>query len=253
MVFLHGGGWITGSTRHYRRLLARFAERGFIVVAPEYRLAPEHPFPQPVEDAAAALAWAEQQDWARIMETRVVAEVESATSPTNPLVLCGDSAGGTLAAALALTVRREVDALLLLYPVLDLDDWLSAWPEDKRPLGMLGRDGRRLMGESYLGASPSQELRTNPLVSPMRASLDGVTVPTLILCGGDDPLLRQARMFKCLLDAAGVGSALLIEPNMPHGFVQCELQPHAMRAIDAACAFAHAACKRGRDSYTGAR
>ena len=88
LVYLHGGGWVSGSPRTHRKLAHRFAEAGFLVVNVDYRLAPEHPFPAGFEDCVAALRWAAR-------------EAPRFHGDPSRLAVGGDSAGANLAAAAA--------------------------------------------------------------------------------------------------------------------------------------------------------
>src|SRR5215468_908484 len=109
LVYLHGGAWICGSPVTHRKLGHRFAEAGYLVVNVDYRLAPEHPFPTPVEDCIGAIRWAAR-------------EAKRFGGDASRLAVGGDSAGGNLAAASAAALHGDAaapKACLLIYGVFD--------------------------------------------------------------------------------------------------------------------------------------
>ncbi|WP_336487838.1 alpha/beta hydrolase [Methylobacterium nigriterrae] len=222
LFYLHGGGFIACSPRTHRPLTGYFAQRGFDVFVPDYRLAPEHPFPAALDDALAA--------W-------------RAVSAGGPAVIAGDSAGGNLALALMLRARDAglplPRAAALFSPATDMLGSGQSYRTNAGRDAMFDPEGLRRLAPLYLaGADPA-----GPLVSPLYADLAGL--PPLLVHVGERELLRDdsSRLAEAAR-AAGVSVDLTVFPVVPHvwqfahGFL-----PEARRSLDAAAAFlrAHAA------------
>jgi monoterpene epsilon-lactone hydrolase len=185
VLYLHGGGYCTGSPATHRAVTGHLAAACRArVFAADYRLAPEHPFPAAVDDAVAA--------WRGL--------VDEGTAPRD-LVIAGDSAGGGLAVATSLRLRElslpQPRALVLFSPFVDLT--LSAVGTEPPGEVMLTRPWLRQCAEAYLGGQDARE----PLVSPVLADLHGLP-PTLIQVGSDELLLGDARRLHDRLRQAGV-------------------------------------------------
>jgi epsilon-lactone hydrolase len=182
VVFLHGGGYTIGSPAAYRGFTATLARcAGAEVVAPDYRLAPEHPYPAALDDAVAVY--------------RAVVE----RAPTR-ITIAGDSAGGGLALALALAARdrglRPADALGLVSPWLDLT--LDAPALDVHDDPLLTSSGFRFGASSYAG-----DRRDEPYVSPLFADLSDLP-PVLVQYAGGEALEQDAlRVVRRVHDAGG--------------------------------------------------
>ena len=195
LVWLHGGGWCTGSLAAVDGLCRDLADRlRATVVSVGYRLAPEHPFPAALEDAVA------------------VARAQSGRT-----VLGGDSAGGDLAAAAALQV--DVAGLVLLSPALDLT--LSSPSVAELATGHgLTRDGLERFVALYLDGAGPTDPRASPLLAP---DLSGLP-PTVLVSAGLDPLRDDASRFAERLLEAGVPVLARCWDGMVHGF-------HGMAAL----------------------
>ena len=162
VLYLHGGGFVLGSAFGYRPLAGALAlASGSGVLVPDYRLAPEHPYPAALDDAHAAYRW---------MLDRV-------GSP-NRIVVAGDSSGAGLALALLLRLRDEGEPLpaaaALLSPITDLEaPTVAIDPDDpvQRTLGLFWRG----CADAYLAGNPIDD----PLVSPQRADLAGLPPPPI--------------------------------------------------------------------------
>src|SRR5439155_1342197 len=150
LVYLHGGGWVAGSSKSHRKLAFRFAEAGFLVFNVDYRLAPEAPFPAPYDDCEYAVRWA----------ARVARDYGG---DPDRLAIGGDSAGGNLSAAVAVTLADDpsapkVRAALLIYGVYDM----ASMPRGETPEEAAGVD---VMVRGYLG-DDMDALMKDPRVSP---------------------------------------------------------------------------------------
>lgn len=184
VLAFHGGGWCWGSPEQSRWMAGRIAAGvGAVVVAPAYRLAPEHPYPAAVEDCWAVLGWA-------------LEHADDLGADAGRIAVLGDSAGGTLAAVLALRARDaggpRIRGQVLIYPVVDL----------------VGLRGRRLGGivANYLGGDESRT-REWP-VSPLRAASHAGLPPALVLTARLDPLRPHAERYAQVLRTAGVEVAV---------------------------------------------
>ncbi len=223
MLYLHGGGYFTCSPRTHRPITGAFAIRGFDVFAPEYRLAPEHPFPAAVEDALAAY---------RAMLAR---------APPEKLVIAGDSAGGGLTLATLLAARQHKLPMpccaILFSPWTDLACTGASLQTNAQSESMLYAPRITEGAALYLaGADPK-----HPLASPLYGDLAGLP-PLLIQVSEMEILLDDSTRLAERARAAGVRVELSRWPDMPHVWqVSQALLPEARKALDEAAAFASAA------------
>jgi len=205
LVFLHGGGWVVGDLESHDGICRRLAnEAACRVVAVDYRLAPEHRFPAAVDDAAAAwrAVFAHAAEW-RIDPARVA--------------VGGDSAGGNLAAVLALmgrdgTVPAPVFQVLI-YPVTDL---VMTGESYERVLDGVPLTARtmRWFADHY---TPDPAMRVDWRASPLRApSLAGVA-PAFVVTVSHDPLCDEGREYARRLEREGVAVSALHISDQPHG------------------------------------
>jgi acetyl esterase len=206
IVFFHGGGWVIGDLDTHDTLCRRLAvEVGCPVIAVDYRLAPEHPFPAAVEDAHAAFRW-------------VAAHAAELGLDAARLAVAGDSAGGNLSAVVALRTRGEAHrpALqALFYPGLDLT---RAEPSH-RALGERYLLSAELI-EWFIGHYLGDGDRRRPDVSPRHApDLEGAPL-ALVYTAGFDPLRDEGRVYAERLRAAGVSTRYQDFPGLIHGFLQ---------------------------------
>lgn len=211
MLHIHGGGYILGTPEMNavgNRLLAK--QVGCVIVSVDYRLSPETPFPGPVEDCYAALKWLH----ANATELGVDAR---------RLAVGGESAGGGLAAALALLARDrgEVPLLfqMLVYPMLDDRTASSVEPFPHVGEFVWTRASNRFGWESLLGHAPGKKDGVSPYAVPARAeSLKGLP-PTCITVGALDLFLEEDMEYARRLLQAGVPTELHVYPGAFHGFV----------------------------------
>ena len=206
LLFLHGGGWVLGNLDSHDSLCRRLAlASGGCVVAVDYRLAPEHPFPAALEDGAAALRWvAEHAGRLGIDPVR--------------LAVGGDSAGGNLAAVLALMARDGAVPgcvfQLLLYPVVDFAMDTASY---RRVV-----DGVPLTAGAmayFAGHYVAEAGRADWRASPLRAvSLAGVA-PALVLTCGHDPLCDEGMAYATRLEREGVAVTSVHLSDQVHGLL----------------------------------
>lgn len=185
LLYAHGGGFAFGGIKSCDHMCKQIAhDAGMVVVSVEYRLAPEHAFPGPLQDVEDALTWLRARGW-----------------DSDRLFIGGDSAGGNLAAALAMLCRdAEIPLLgqLLIYPALDM----TAQGEGVlgyRGIGMKAED-MALCARTYLGGADPR----TPLASPLHApDLTGLA-PAFVLTVEHDALRWEAQQYAERLRAAGV-------------------------------------------------
>jgi acetyl esterase len=205
LVFLHGGGWMLGDLDSHDAMHRLLADRaGCAVLGVGYRLAPEHPFPAGLDDAAKALAWARR-------------EAEALGCDPSRIALGGESAGGNLAAAMTLKLRDAGDAQplfqLLVHPVTDMAMELPSFDEIAVP--GLTRDYLDACRTMYLGGTD----RAEPLVSPARAARHDGLAPAIVLTAAEDPLRDDGEDYAAILARAGVETLVMRMPGLPHGFL----------------------------------
>ena len=225
VVWLHGGGFVCGDVASYDFVARRLAsESGAAVFSVEYRLAPEHPFPIPLDDCHAALAW-------------VVAHAGELGVDGTRVAVAGDSAGGNLSAAVALRSRiegPELRAQVLIYPVIDPACDTKSMVENATGY-MLTADSMREMWDFYLSGGAD---RNDAFFAVGRAAdLSGLP-PALILTAEFDPLRDEGEHYASLLDGADVDTKLVRYDGMIHGFLPMrEIVPAANEAMAETAAF----------------
>ncbi|MGJ0397069.1 MAG: alpha/beta hydrolase [Methylocystis sp.] len=206
MLYVHGGGFVVGRSEDTAYVTSRIAaENNVIVVSVNYRWAPEWPFPAGLDDCMAVLRW---------MRDRGAEIGGDATR----IALCGDSAGGNLAAALAIRARDErlpLLAAVLLCPVTDFR--FEQFPSFERlaPAGLV--IDAPFMGFARAAYLTTAQLWRHPLASPALADLNGCP-RTFIVSGTADPLVDDNHAFAAKLKAAGVRVEHFVGEAMPHGF-----------------------------------
>ena len=219
LVFYHGGGWVLGSLDGVDGLCRTLCQDAqLVVISVDYRLAPEHQFPAGVEDCWAATCW-------------VAENAESLGIDPLKLVVGGDSAGGNLAAAVALRARDqafpELAGQVLIYPVTDLTQSQPSYKSFAEGY-LLTRDSMTWFIQQYL--PQAMDLKTPEASVLFAESLVGLP-PTLLLVAGFDPLRDEGLAYAKRLQEAGVA---VIEKNwegMVHGFInQRDLLPQAREA-----------------------
>ena len=206
IVYYHGGGWTIGDIDGYEpmgRALAAASECSVLLV--DYRLAPEHPFPIPVEDACFALEWAQQH-------------LPAVHGKALPLIVAGDSAGGNLAAVVALRARDrngpEIAMQVLVYPVTAADFDLPSYKEPSCQL-LLTRETMIWFWNHYL---PDQGGRMVAEASPMHAETLNGLPPAIVITAGHDPLRDEGEAYAARLVKSGVPVIFSRKADQMHGF-----------------------------------
>ncbi|SRR5579875_413710 len=199
-IYLHGGGWVAGSSKSHRKLGMQFAEAGYLTINLDYRLAPEHPFPAGFEDCVFAVKWAHEN-------------AKQYNGDPARIVIGGDSAGANLAAATALEIGKlaqpRLKALLLLYGLYDI-----------RAMAQRGREGGVAgTNRNYLGADYESKL-DDPRVSPIKGVKPGALPPTFIIVGTADNLIPESYAMAAALQNAEIPYELHVLEEMPHAFMQ---------------------------------
>jgi acetyl esterase len=198
LAYLHGGGWMMGTLDSYDAALRTLANAaGTIVVAPDYRLAPEHRFPAAVDDCLAAIRW-------------MAAEFDGEW-----FAVAGDSAGGNLAAVAARRLRDEVPLQLqaLIYPVIDAAVNTPSYREFSDGHGLNAASMRRFWN-LYLDGAPGHD----PDASPVRADDLAGVAPAYVLTADEDVLRDEGEAYAGALRDAGVPVELVRWPGVIHGF-----------------------------------
>ncbi|KOX22402.1 hypothetical protein ADK67_24670 [Saccharothrix sp. NRRL B-16348] len=202
IVFLHGSGWVTCNLDLYDvALRALAATTGHAVFAVNYQKAPEHPFPVPLDDSYAATAW--------LFEHAASVDVDPAR-----IGVMGDSAGGNLAAAVALKARGTLDLAfqVLVVPALDVDFTTRSYVDHATGYA-LSTGTMRWFWSHYLGSTPVSDL-----AAPLRASVDGLP-PAFVAIAGHDPVRDDGERYAARLAAAGVPVRLREFEGTIHPFV----------------------------------
>jgi len=210
LAFFHGGGWVTGNLDTHDGACRGLANRsGCLVVAVDFRCAPEHRFPAAAEDCWAVVSWLGERG-------------SALGADPSRLAVCGDSAGGNLAAVMALRSRDRggppLVAQLLVYPVLDHNLDTASYLANGTGYG-LTREAMRWYWEQYLGEAGDG---LSPDASPLRAADLSGLAPALVIVCELDPLLDEGRAYAARLAAAGVPVEEIVESGMIHGHLRMQ-------------------------------
>jgi acetyl esterase len=227
LVYFHGGGFVFGNLDTHDAVCRAIAkESGAVVIAVDYRLAPEHKFPAAVDDAHAATVW-------------VATNAERLGIDAHRIAVGGDSAGGNLATVIAMRCRDAggpaLSAQILLYPVTDSS---SLETESHREFGedyFLTRGAMDWFTGHYLAsADQKRHPEVSPLLAPNRSGLP----PALVITAEFDPLRDEGEAYAQRLQQAGVPVTLTRYPGMIHGFVSMHgVLAGGRRAIQEAAEF----------------
>ncbi len=228
LLYIHGGGWTAGSLDSHRPLSARIsAATGCSVLAVDYRLAPEHPFPAGLDDCVATYQW-------------LRANGPSGAAPARSSFIAGDSAGGNLTFATLLACKERGIALPnAAIPISAATDFGATGASfqsraDKDPIIPSDPNGIRLLAHVYLQGKAEP---LSPLASPLYGDLAGLP-PLLIQVGDAEVLLDDSTRIAERAKQAGVDATLEVWPEMPHVFhAFAPFLPEATQAIERIGAF----------------
>ena len=221
ILYFHGGGYVMGSVQAHRSIVAKFvkgSEVGALLFG--YRLAPEHPFPAPLEDSVAAYRWLLAQG----------------VSPSH-IVFVGDSAGGGLGLATLIALRDQgiplPAAVVALSPWTDLKCTGESLRTKAKVDPLTWAESWTIFSKYYVGDNDP----TNPWISPLYGNLHGLP-PVLIYVGEHEVLLDDSTRFAEKAKDTGVDVTFRVGKGMVHCFpVLAPLFPEAKQAMDEICTF----------------
>jgi acetyl esterase len=217
VLYAHGGGWVLGELDDFEGLarhLSLCTQRTVVMCG--YRLAPEHPFPGPLDDV-----------WESLDRVR---ELQGSELPSGPLMLAGDSAGGNLAAVTALRAARAgvpVAAQILVYPVTDYDLSRASYLDPENQL-IVDRPGMARCWEHYV---PDPRRRLDPEASPLRARIPAGVAPAIVVTAEHDVLRDEGELYVDALRAAGVEVRHSRFQGQLHGFLGNPALPGSAAAL----------------------
>jgi phosphinothricin tripeptide acetyl hydrolase len=199
MVYLHGGGYVLGSPKSHRHMIATLAQAAdAVVLVPDYRLAPEAVFPAALNDAVAAYDWLQNRGWR-----------------ADQITMAGDSAGGGLCVAALLDLKDRGDALpgaaICISPWTDMTASGASYQTKADVEPLVKAASLRRYANLYRG----DRALDDPLLSPLFGDLSGLP-PLLIQVGSDEILLDDARELHARAKAAGTDATLEVWQGMFH-------------------------------------
>lgn len=201
LLCMHGGGYVLGSMYSHRKLYGHFAKAfGVSALIVNYRRAPEHPHPGPLDDVVSVYNW--------LLTNEKIAPEH--------VIFLGDSAGGALAISAMLRARERALPLpaagISLAPYLDVEATGASYEINSAKDKLGSREATLAFVSLFLGPDGNHK---DPLANPLLADLKGL--PAMLLqVGGDDVLLDDSKAFLAKAQASGVDVALEIEPDMQH-------------------------------------
>ena len=224
LVYFHGGGWTIGDLDTHDVLCRQLCAAAEVaVVAVDYRLGPEHRFPAAVDDAVAATRWVQRQ-------------AQQLGLDAKRLAVGGDSAGGNLAAVVALTLRDAGEAppafQLLIYPATDQRAVAPSHASNGQGYLLTKDSVDYYRGHYFSSAAQWNDWRASPLLA---ADLSGLP-PALVLTAGYDPLRDEGRQYADAMSAAGVKVQYICFERNLHGFITMGRVIDEARTAVALCA-----------------
>jgi acetyl esterase len=222
-IYYHGGGWVLGDLDSHDwvcRKIANLAQCAVLSV--DYRMAPEHIFPAAYDDSVAAVHWA-------------VANAGALRIDASRLSVGGDSAGGNLAAAVAVGLRDEgkikLKGQILVYPAVDLAMTGNYYGRYTRESGLVLTDETmKWFIDLYI---PNKDARRDWRASPLHANSLAGLPPAMVLLAGFDPLCAEGEVYAAKLKAAGVPTQVEMYPGQIHGFLSNgKMLPKANEAVE---------------------
>ena len=216
ILYVHGGGYVMGSAGSHRDMTSRLSQAaGARVLSLNYRLAPEHPFPAPVDDSVAAYRWLLGQG-----------------IPAANIAIAGDSAGGGLALAALIAIRDAGEPVpaagIGISPWVDMEGTGESMTTRAAVDPVVQKEGLLGMAQLYLGGADPK----NPLAAPLHANLAGLP-PLLIQVGDSETLLDDATRITERARKADVDVTLKVWDEMPHVWhLFAPILPEGQRAIE---------------------
>ncbi|RWC57127.1 alpha/beta hydrolase [Mesorhizobium sp.] len=225
LLYLHGGGWVIGNLDSHDEICRLMANLGnAVIVSPDYRLAPEHKFPAGLEDCLSALRF--------MAENAADLGIDKAR-----IGVAGDSAGGNLAAVLALLARDglapSLAAQILIYPNTDARQTADSYRRFGEGFGLTAATMAWFRDHYVRTPDDTLDWRASPLLAPDLASV----APAFVALAGCDILADEGAAYAARLQAAGVPVILRQWPGQIHGFVSMGRHiPAARQAVAEAAA-----------------
>ena len=227
ILYIHGGGFVLGCPEMADDYLANLAEElQAIIVAVDYRLAPEHPFPIPLEDCYTALGW-------------VVAHRQTLNMDADKVIVMGHSAGAGLAAALAIVARDRgeysIASQVQFYPMLDYRSGSAASPQQNSTTGVIGwpAQANQFCWDCLRADQALDDLPIGWFSPALQDDLRDLP-PTFLAVGALDLFLEEDVAFAMRLSRAGAAVELHVYPGAPHMFDQCPGSVSDQSALDIA-------------------
>jgi acetyl esterase len=228
VIYGHGGGWVLGGFDTHTDICAELAiAADCVVVLMDYRLAPEHRYPAQLEDSLKVWRWMREQGQHHGLDPQRI-------------IAAGDSAGGQMSVALAMTLRDlglpQVMGMLLLYPVLGGNLDTPSYLRNAHATS-LSREEMRFYLESFLGPPGSPAWADDKALPLLAQNVEGLP-PAFITVADHDPLLDDGVMFHETLHRGGVASVLRREPALGHSYLRA--RHHSAAALEGFQAIAEA-------------
>jgi|GEM_PF-1098016 len=221
LIYIRGGGFVVGSLETHNTVVAELCEKsGLVTIAPDFRMSPEHPFPEALEDCYGVLCG-------------VVNDAQRLDIDPNRIVISGDSSGANMAVAISMISRDRGGPKLrgqaLISPVLDFTRWCQG-----------GADAPLLTGgemEYYTVCyAPEPEQVKHPYVSPLIGGTFDDLPPAYIMGAEMDSLLVDSEEYTRLLRGQGIQVKLVVEPGLVHSAVRARgLSPQVADAWERFC------------------
>ncbi len=220
MLYFHGGGFSIGSIRTHDPVCKFLSQMlGWKIFSVEYRLAPEHRFPVPLEDCDQSMDW--------LIENADQFEID-----INKIAVGGDSAGGNLAACLCIKRIEEgkiqPERQILFYPAVDTGGEYESIKTFTNGYFLLTKELLEWFGNNYLDESD----HTNIYAAPMNYDKLDMVPPALIITAGFDPLRDEGKAYAEILQKNGVKVDYKEYPSLIHGFLNFTIAPECMRAME---------------------
>ncbi|MDH6253802.1 acetyl esterase [Chryseobacterium sp. H1D6B] len=203
IIYIHGGWFISGGYETHDAVVRKLANAtGAVVLFPDYRLAPEHPFPAGLDDCRAAVKW-------------FIENAQSLGIDSSKIGVMGDSAGGALAAVVSSELGNQLKFQALIYPAADNTFSTKSW-ETYKEGPVLNKEGGIQAWNWYL---PSENDRHNPSAVPILIKDFKNTPPTLIVLAEHDPLRDEGEKLAENMKKSGVSVKTSVYKDMVHGFM----------------------------------